>query len=349
MPDALLLAFIFSIAALVAWAASFAVKSIGVVDAPDGDRKFQPTPVPRLGGLAILAGIVPGLAAAALLNGLSMAGNSDSFLSADASHTPALLLAALAFAAIGLADDISNINAKLKLGLLCLVCIGAPLLGLRIEVLETPFGELTILSLLITGSALWLLTLTNAANFMDGSNGLSMGSLAIMIAGLGAAHAMSTGTGFPPGLAAPLGAVAGFLVHNMRGTIYAGDIGAFALSGLFALLALVCGLSAWTVATLALPFLVDTLLTLVLRAKRGESLLKAHRDHAYQSLLRAGWSHCEVAVLWWGLTAACAASASVAAAGGGALPFWLFWGLTGLLSGLWALLRIQLRHILAGR
>jgi hypothetical protein len=34
--------------------------------------------------------------------------------------------------------------------------------------------------------------------------------------------------------------------------------------------------------------------------------MQAHRDHAYQMLIRAGWPHDQVARLWWGMTAVCA-------------------------------------------
>jgi hypothetical protein len=47
------------------------------------------------------------------------------------------------------------------------------------------------------------------------------------------------------------------------------------------------------------------LLTLVLRARNGASLMQAHRDHLYQQwLMRTGRSHGALAVRAWSITAA---------------------------------------------
>ena len=70
-----------------------------------------------------------------------------------------------------------------------------------------------------------------------------------------------------------LGAIIGFLIHNLRGKLYAGDAGSLGLGALFASLGLISGLQVWTVATLALPFLIDVLMTLIWRAKHGRPWL----------------------------------------------------------------------------
>ena len=102
---------------------------------------------------------------------------------------------------------------------------------------------------------------------------------------------------------------------------------ALGLGALFAALALISGLDIWTVATLALPFLVDVLMTLIWRTKHGRNLLDPHLDHAYQRLIASGWSHLDVAILYWGFSAVSGAAAYIAAQGGGAAPFAVFWGL----------------------
>jgi Fuc2NAc and GlcNAc transferase len=50
----------------------------------------------------------------------------------------------------------------------------------------------------------------------------------------------------------------------------------------------------WVVSqTILLPFVFDVVLTLVRRLGRGENVLKAHREHLYQRLMRAGLTHAE--------------------------------------------------------
>lgn len=327
----------------LAYTACALTKRTGVVDAPDGERKQQAAPVPRLGGMGIVFAI-------AVVFGLAAAGYEWVPGMAESDWLPGdfdFILVALAIASmlclIGAWDDIFGMTAKVKLALVALVCIAAPFLGNAVPALDTPFGSITLPAVTFAGSALWLIVFTNAANFMDGSNGLSIGSLGIMFAGLGSAQAAIFAEAFPPGLAVIIAAIAGFLIHNMKGTLYAGDCGAFGLGGLFAALALISDLPVWTVATLALPFLIDVLLTLVMRAKHGDDWFDAHTDHAYQALRRRGWSHWDVAVTWWGLSAACAVGAVIAASSGGALPFAVFWIFAAVLALLWLIVQRQTR------
>lgn len=300
------------------------VQGLGVNDAPDGVRKTQAKPVSRLGGLAIIL--------AAGLSYIPLAITQWSDLSGiDLPVALALGFTIIAFT-VGLFDDLWTLDTKLKLMGLSAVCVSVTAFGLLPNAANLPFNLGAIFPLLIVGSALWLLVVTNAANFMDGSNGLAIGCLAIMLSGLLLIGWRDT---FPASLlwVAPiLGAIIGFLIHNLRGTLYAGDGGALGLGGLFAGLSLAADVDIWVPATLALPFLIDVLLTLIWRASRRRSWLEPHLDHAYQRLRMKGWSHLETAVLYWGLTSCCAGMAYIAALAGGAAPFIVFGTLT--LSGI---------------
>jgi len=310
------------------------VMKLNVVDAPDGDRKTQTHAVPRLGGLAILIGTLIGgslsfviLVSAygvdpvatfkSLINGLTTSTLRMGALSG---------LVATAFL-IGLWDDIWTVNTKFKLLILAVACGTAATFGLIPESLTSPWGATELPGVLIIGSALWLLVFINATNFMDGSNGLAVGCLAIMLAGLAASTALASTIGFSLWWFPLFGAIGGFMMHNLRGKLYAGDAGALGLGALFAGFGLVSGLEVWTVATLALPFLIDVLLTLIWRAKHGRNWLDGHLDHAYQRLIHGGWSHLETAVLYWGLSATAAVLAYIGAQAGGFAPFLIFWTL----------------------
>ncbi|MEO1642241.1 MAG: hypothetical protein AAFR74_02815 [Pseudomonadota bacterium] len=301
--------------------------TFGIDDAPDGNRKQQDVPVSRLGGAAILTTLL-------------LTGPIALFWSAELSiaSLPVLLFVAAMFL-IGLGDDIFTLPSLPKLALALAACVASVLLGLTPESLPTPFGKITLFIILFTGSVVWLLVFTNAANFMDGVNGLAIGSLAIMLAGL-ALLGMSDSPSALAVLWLPLfGAIIGFLIHNLRGKLYAGDAGSLGLGALFASLGLVSGVQVWTVATLALPFLIDVLMTLIWRAKHGRPWLKPHLDHAYQKLRLSGWSHIETAFLYWGLSTVCAVAAVIAAKADGDAPFFVFCGLC--LSGiiLWSVHR----------
>ena len=318
------------------------VKRLGVVDAPDGGRKTQVQPVPRLGGLAILLGTLIGMALSFVIlmvgYGVAPVATLSSVITGafetNISLGIAFIFVAISFV-IGLWDDIWTANTKLKLAILTLAAFAAATFGLNATAFQTPFGDLAVPILIVIGSAAWLIVMVNAVNFMDGSNGLAIGSLAIMLAALAAISATS-GTWSAAIWWFPLfGAIGAFLLHNMRGQIYAGDAGALGLGALFAALGLASGLNVWTVATIALPFLVDVLLTLIWRAKHGRNWLEAHLDHAYQRLIASGWSHLETAIVYWGLSATTGGMAYIAALAGGAAPFAVFWGLWIALSLIW--------------
>jgi UDP-N-acetylmuramyl pentapeptide phosphotransferase/UDP-N-acetylglucosamine-1-phosphate transferase len=165
-------------------------------------------------------------------------------------------------------------------------------------------------------AVLWVVGLTNAYNFMDGIDGIS-GAQAI-VAGVAFALAAAKGglTGTAVCAIAIAAANAGFLIHNWSpARVFMGDVGSAFLGFSFAVMAL--EIAAWSpsaafAAALSLwPFILDTSLTFLRRAFRGENVFQSHRSHLYQRLVIAGWSHARVTVLY-ALTAALAAAAGLA-------------------------------------
>jgi UDP-GlcNAc:undecaprenyl-phosphate/decaprenyl-phosphate GlcNAc-1-phosphate transferase len=292
---------------------------IPVRDAPDGARKTQARAVPRTGGLAI--------GVATLVSFWFIADVDDHGASMAAALAVDLPLAALlgfilVCAVTGFIDDLVNLPALLKTGILgaaaLATAIAAPVVAFPLpgaEDLRLP------LTLGIAGTALWLFIFVNAANFMDGSNGLAGGSLLIMALCFSLVIDLSGGwfaqrqlelislAGFTLGFA-----TLGFLAWNLTGRIYLGDAGSLGLGAVVAVLGLITAvrISVWVPAILSLPLLVDVLLTLIWRARHGAKLTEGHRDHAYQLLLRSGWRHWQVAILWWAFMLACALSAWLA-------------------------------------
>ena len=317
---------------------------LGPKDAPDGSRKQQERAVPTAGGLAIFGSVFLVVCASTLgfedVEQLYHQINLDGIL-------PFLILLIITFS-VGLMDDWLVVPSSAKLIGFLFLTLGTTYLAVpgASANLSVPGLDLILTPLLTSiGAALWIFVFANASNFMDGSNGLAMGCLAIMLAALAHLANVSTdlfGLGRLEDLQAlillTVGAIVGFLVLNTRGLIYAGDSGSLTTGTLFAIVSLLLliyldwgRLQVWTPATLALPFLIDVLLTLVWRARRKKNLLQGHLDHAYQLFRRAGWGHMRVALLWWGMTAICAGAAVLADQAGGNTPFWVWLGL--LLTG----------------
>ncbi|MDE0202574.1 MAG: glycosyl transferase [Rhodospirillaceae bacterium] len=143
-------------------------------------------------------------------------------------------------------------------------------------------------------AAAWL-WFVNLFNFMDGIDGLSgtegasLGLGAFLLALLGAAPAWLG----PLGLALA-GVSIGFLLWNWHpAKIFLGDVGSIPLGYLSGWLMLaLAAVGAWQ-AALLLPayYLADATFTLVRRLLRGERVWQAHREHVYQRVVAAGWSH----------------------------------------------------------
>jgi UDP-GlcNAc:undecaprenyl-phosphate/decaprenyl-phosphate GlcNAc-1-phosphate transferase len=294
--------------------------AIAPKDAPDGVRKFQVAPVPSAGGVGIFFGaFVTLIFAAGFLTRQPSTLLRDAI---DSGLLPHLILVAGCFG-LGLADDVLHLPARAKLLILAALCFFAVTAGYRAEAITVPLMGTFVLPPLIAiiGSALWLIVMINAVNFMDGVNGLAMGASAIMLLALSALIDFTSmpAFGLEPYVRLALilfaAAIGGFLVWNLRGKIYAGDTGALgigALIGSASLFWLSQPFTAsaspngaiWIPALIALPFLADVLMTLIWRWRRGENVLNAHRDHAYQQFIKEGWSALRVSAHWWMFSAA---------------------------------------------
>ncbi|KAA5805230.1 glycosyl transferase [Alkalicaulis satelles] len=306
----------------------------GVLDMPNA-RSSHGAPTPRAGGLGVMAGLGAGaLAASAFaLSGGPLAG---------------LLILAAAFAVMGFADDLITLGEAGKFLASVFLCIAvAAMAG---PVTHIPLdGDIALglpLWLGWAGSALFVFVAVNAVNFMDGSDGMFPAvmipaSLGLAVAGLVTGVNASVIIGFA--LAAGL---AGFAAFNWPpAKVFAGDVGALGAGAAYAggALALagqgVPG-SMWLAPLFILVFLADVLLTLLRRARYGRFSLMAHREHAYQRLIDAGWSHRRVALAYGGLSVLIVVSGLAAAQGPDIAPFLVFWGWTAILTVL---------HMLAGR
>jgi UDP-GlcNAc:undecaprenyl-phosphate/decaprenyl-phosphate GlcNAc-1-phosphate transferase len=310
------------------------VITLRIVDAPTEARKLQKAPVPTAGGLAVALSAVLAFAAYVELSPMG--------------YDPMLVVAglgAIAALGIGLADDTLKLSAVVKLALIVLVVGGMTALGLRADVMGFwPGASADLpLAIAIVGSALWLIVVINAVNFMDGANGLSMGMACIAALGLAACGPVTGAWHISLAAAALAGGLAGFLVWNVRGLLFAGDAGAlFAgamLGGLGLELVRLRPDLLFVPAILLLPFLSDVLLTLVWRTMHGKKLLAAHLDHSYQIALKTGLTHAQVS----GVHAVWALNAAVVAVGasmvGGYAPVIAFVAL--LAISIWVHWRIR--------
>jgi len=152
-------------------------------------------------------------------------------------------------------------------------------------------------------TAVLVVGLTNAYNFMDGIDGIA-GTQGV-VAGLGW-FGVGLITQVPD--AATIGAVLaaaslGFLVFNWPpASIFMGDGGSsflgFVLASLVVLVAPRSPETALAGLLFVWPFIFDTALTLLRRVSRDENLFAAHRSHLYQRLVLSGLPHRNVTLIY---------------------------------------------------
>jgi len=242
------------LALLVAWTATGVVTRVGRrLRAMDdagvaGQVKAPPRRVPNTGGVGIFAGLATPLVAAALFvlaverdepGGQAYENKPTPVPAAMHEHMEGLrgslgelwwLLGALGLLhVVGLIDDRRPLGPWLKLGCMLLPAVAVPLLtDTRLLVLLDDYPGGQAVSVGIT--ALWLLAMTNALNFLDNMDGLSGGVSAIAGAFLTAAMLLAE-QWFVAGMSAcVLGACLGFLPHNFPSArVFMGDGGSLVL------------------------------------------------------------------------------------------------------------------------
>lgn len=193
----------------------------------DGAQKFHTTAVPRIGGIAILAGIIVGLLIVAEFYsvGVSASIRDKTWLLLGAS-LPAFLL--------GLIEDFTkriSVNMRLS-ATICSSLIASAVLGATVDELDLWFIDslLTIGPIAVAVTALVVAGGANAINIIDGFNGLSC-SVALVLAMALGVLAWQAGDVFVTFLVV-LGAsgTIGFLLVNYpTGKLFLGDGGAYFL------------------------------------------------------------------------------------------------------------------------
>jgi glycosyltransferase WbpL len=275
-----------SVALIATWLVAANARRLGLIDVPNA-RSSHTVSTARGGGLGVAAGVIAGI--------LLLAAFGDG----PTRQLAILLAGAGVIAALGAFDDVHPIRAGVRLlgQLLVAVAVVVGLGGVARLPLPPPL-DLPVGWLAAPLGVLWLVSITNFYNFMDGIDGLAAGQTAASCIGVAIAGWASGAIDFAVVLAA---AAVGFLVLNRPpARIFLGDVGStslgFALAGMpllapmgerhMAVFAVAVGLSL---------FLLDPVETLVRLARAGHRVGKAHRLHSYQLLAPTRGRHAAVA------------------------------------------------------
>lgn len=304
----------------------------GLVDDP-GHRKIHDRPIPLAGGLAVMTGLLlPALAAALWLWASPDAGSfldreqrlelprpfprldsNTSFRLRHGLNRRALELAgiftgAVGMLTVGLLDDKRELRPATKFAGQFLIALLVAASGLRI----TLFVQSPVFHYGIT--ILWILTLTNAFNFMDNMNGLCAGLGAIGACYFGVIAAADGQYLVALVAALMFGALLGFLPYNFPAArAFLGDSGSHLVGYLLAVLAILPHFynrahpRKWAVVipllVLALP-LFDLVRVVLVRWKLKRPFYVGDNNHLSHRLVQAGLSRTQAVVVLWCVAAA---------------------------------------------
>lgn len=286
----------------------------GWLDHAHSSRKVHGKPIPRVGGLAIIAGFYVPLVALGVFETAVV-----SQFYANSLRALGLIGAGLVIGMLGLYDDLKGANAKKKLAVQSALAASLYFCGFKIQVLATPFGSTLNLGVFaFPFTVFWIVGVINALNLIDGLDGLA-GGVAFFAVGTTFFIAFMRGDPLMMLFMACLGgAVLGFLFYNFNpASIFMGDTGSMFLGLVLALGSIQTQQKSSTAVAILIPIIVlglpiaDTLLAMGRRAFQGRPIFSADKEHIHHKLLALGFSHRATVLV---LYAACVVLAAAALA-----------------------------------
>lgn len=302
------------VAAVVTYVATTLVRRLAFVIGavtPVRARDVHSVPIPRLGGVGMFLGFAGAVAIGSQLHYLSGLFETREIFG--------VLLGAGIITLLGAVDDVRELDWLTKLA--GQVIAAGVMAFFGVQLLSIPVFGVTVLPepVLVTLTIIVVVVSTNAVNFVDGLDGLAAG-VVLISAGAFFAWAYLISHNFdPPNVfttatfitAALMGCCLGFLPHNFHpARLFMGDAGALLLGLLLSAATIsmtgsvdpsssVAATSAATafllplvlpIAIMALPIL-DMLLAVVRRTRRGDMPWKPDAAHLHHQLLKIGHSH----------------------------------------------------------
>jgi UDP-GlcNAc:undecaprenyl-phosphate/decaprenyl-phosphate GlcNAc-1-phosphate transferase len=264
---------------------------IGVVDKPNA-RKVHAKVMPRLGGLAIFAGVVAGYFIGGLYN----------------EKITGITVGALIIMVVGILDDKYELSAKVKLMGQLLSAAAVVGSGLTVDIITIPFVgtfELGLWTYPIT--VFWIIAITNAINLIDGLDGLSAGISSIVISTIAVMAGFAGKSLILMLCVILLGSTLGFLYHNFYpAKIFMGDTGALFLGYSISVVSLLGLYKSVTLFSFVVPVIIlgvpifDTTYAIIRRLVNKKPISAPDKSHLHHRLLALGLSHRQTVLCIYG-------------------------------------------------
>jgi len=288
--------------------------AVRAVDYPGG-RRLQREAIPRMGGIAIAAGIAVGAFLPSLMIWHRWVERATSVQSSF------LFIGTTLVFVIGVADDIVGLSCIQRFLVQVMAAAGVVYGGWSFGRLYVPlWGEVDLWLWGSLVTVVWIVGVTNAINLLDGLDGLAGGVAAIIATSLLIFAWIQENALTVVLMSAIVGACLGFLRYNWApAKIYMGDSGSLTLGFLLAVMSLRASMKGAAAVAILVPILalglpvIDTLLVMAVRflekpqgplLRRFARMFQADRNHIHHLMARTAPGRKKIVLVIY-LVAAC--------------------------------------------
>lgn len=289
-------------------------KKIGAVDTPKDARRINKVTMPRLGGLAVLAGFF--ISVTYLLITMTIENKIDLNQENYFIKLFGFVLGAGILGIVCFIDDVKGVPALVKLAAQILAALVVMKFGIRIDNLDIPFINVNNFGTWFYPvlTICWIVGITNAMNLIDGLDGLSTGISLISCLSLLIIFSLNGSPLISIVLITALGgALCGFLPYNFNpAKTFIGDTGSNFLGYCLSIISILGIAKTYTAIVIVAPLFVlalpifDTLSSIVRRIIHGKSLkaiIKPDADHLHHKMLKKGFTQKQAVLIMYGISA----------------------------------------------
>jgi len=266
-------------------------------------RDMHSKPTPRVGGIGIVIAFLLVTLGLYQINPDWFSFINETVLGIDRNFF-GLILAVLVLFAVNVVDDFKGVGWAIKLLVQIIAALLIAAFGVKVGWLTTFGWELALNGYFAwIFIVVWLISLANVVNWLDASDGLAGGVVAIALAVLFFLSIRPDVSESGNALlgAVTFGAVIGFLPHNfMNNKVFMGDTGSVFLGFIIGIMAIISGGKVMTAfLVIAIPFL-DALVVFGTRILKGQSPFLPDQRHLPHRLFAMGLKVWQVNLLYYG-------------------------------------------------
>lgn len=293
-------------------------KKLGAVDNPKDERRINKVTMPRLGGVAVVAGFLVSISylliSLTLENQINLE-EGNYHLKLCGYFIGMFLIVITCFI-----DDVKSLSAITKLIAQILAASIVVLSGIRIDISNIEFFKqfsdsvnfLHTVSVIIT--IIWIVGITNAINLIDGLDGLSSGISIISCVSMLIIFALNNSPLISIILiTALIGALTGFIPFNLNpAKTFIGDTGSNFIGFSLSVISILGVAKTYTALVVVAPIIIlglpifDTVFAIIRRIIKNKSLkgiMKPDAGHLHHKLLKHGFSQKESVLILYCVSA----------------------------------------------